>query len=461
MAGSEALMKPGPVKAAAWLLLFFIPLCFVTGMARAENAAVSGTADGAQVLRIGPGQTLTLGQCISIGLTHNPGILAAAGTVGISRGRVGEARSAYYPQLNASAVYTRSGSDLPLSRTTGTFSAPVRNDQYTGSVTLSQNILDFGRTSASVDIAKYNLASSRADLAQAENTVALRVKEGYYGVLQAQRDRDVASDVIRQFQLHLEQAKGFYEVGTKAKIDVIKAEVDLSNARLRLINAENALNIAWVSLNNAMGVPDAPEYSIEDTLKFEPYRITLEAATAKAFDNRPDLKSIAARREAEESNISLARSGYYPVLSGNAGYSTSGEDIDRESRNDGWQAGLVLTFPLFNGFLTSNRVAAAKSGLSVINANEEALRQQILLEIRQAFLNLQAAEASISTAELATKQARENLDLANGRYEAGVGSPVEVSDAFATYVTAQANYTSALANYQVAQATIVYAMGLR
>ena len=115
--------------------------------------------------------------------------------------------------------------------------------------------------------------------------------------------------------------------------------------------------------------------------------------------------------------------------------------------------------PLFSGFLTRHQVAEAKSNLYVLRANEEAVRQQVLLDVRQAYLNLQAAEASISTAELASSQAKENLDLANGRYAAGVGSPVEVSDAFATYVSAQANYTSALSNYKIAQATIERAMG--
>jgi outer membrane protein TolC len=84
-----------------------------------------------------------------------------------------------------------------------------------------------------------------------------------------------------------------------------------------------------------------------------------------------------------------------------------------------------------------------------------------VFEVRQAYLNLQAAEASIETAGLAAEQAKENLDLANGRYAAGVGSPIEVSDAFATYVAAQANYTGALSNYKIAQANIEKAMGAR
>ena len=409
------------------------------------------------------GETLTLNRCIEIALKKNQTIVAAVNTVGVNRSRVGEARSAYYPQISATGAYSRSRSVTTPQVNPFATTAPVNGTS--GTVTLNQNIYDFGRTSSQVDVSKYNLESSNSELTATEDTIILNVKQAYYGVLQTRRNRDVAADVIKQFQLHLDQAKGFYEVGTKAKIDVIKAEVDLSNATLSLINAENALKIALVTLNNVMGVPDAPAYSIEDNLSFQQYPITLEEATAKALENRPDLKSIVAKRQAAEANISLQRSGYYPFLSGNANYTKSESTVDIEpkisSNTNAWDVGVALTFPLFNGFLTSHQVAEAKSSFYVLKANEEAVRQQILLDVRQAYLNLQAAEASISTTDLAVKQAKENMDLANGRYSAGVGSPIEVSDAFATYVTAQANYTSALANYKIAQASIERAMGAR
>jgi len=405
------------------------------------------------------GEMLTLSRCIDIAQRKNPTIVAAVNTVDVNRSRLGQARSGYYPQLSASGEFNR------LNPVPGTSTTPFglrnRYNQYTGSVTLSQNILDFGKTSSSVDISKFNLESSRSDLNTTQDTVVLSVKQAYYGVLQAKRNQDVAADIIKQFQLRLDQAKGFYEVGTRAKIDVIRAEVDLSNAKLSLINAENALKIAWVNLNNAMGVPDAPEYAIEDNLSFQPYATTLEEATAKAFENRPDLKSVIAKRQAAEENISFARSGHYPTLSGNASYNKAGVDVPPNQLDDGWSVGVVLTVPLFSGFLTSHQVAEAKSALYALRANEESLRQQILLDVRQAYLNLQAAEASISTAELAARQAKENLDLANGRYAAGVGSPIEVSDAFATYVTAQATYTGSLYNYKTAQASIEKAIGAR
>lgn len=434
------------------------------------QAAPAAAQSSAVEDEIRAGETLTLDRCIRTALRKNPSIVAAVNTVEGGRSRVGQARAAYYPQVSASAGYGKSRSTLEtFDHTTGvtTELAPATAGVYSGTVSLRQTLYDFGRTSSSVDISKYNLEADRSDLNVTQDEVILDVKQAYYGFLQAKRSRDVAADVIKQFQLHLDQAKGFYEVGTKAKIDVIKAEVDLSNAKLSLINAENALNIARITLNNVMGAPDAPDdYAVEDNLSFQRYTITQEDATARAFENRPDLKSLVAQRRAAEENVGLQRSGYLPILSGTANYTKLQTDVDsppllETDYSKSWDGGVLLTVPLFSGFLTRHQVAEAKANLYVLRANEESLRQQVLLGVRQAFLNLQAAEASISTAELAAKQARENLDLANGRYAAGVGSPIEVSDAFATYVAVQASYTNALYQYRIAQANIEKAMGLR
>lgn len=456
------------ISAAILLALQFL-FAMTTSLAAEEAAAPGPTNAGHEGSQkevreggISPGETLTLDRCIDIALKRNPGIIAAANIVNVSRSIVGEARATYYPQISATGSYTKNApgfnSSSSSSSTSSTFGS--RAEEYSGNIKLTQSIIDF-KTLPSVDVAKYNLLSSRSDLVTTQNETVLSVKEAYYTVLQAKRNRDVAADVIKQFELHLEQAKGFYEVGTKAKIDVIKAEVDLSNAKLTLINADNSLKISWVNLNNAMGVPDAPEYTIVDDLAFQPYLITQEEAVKKAFETRPDLLSAVAKRQAAESNISVARSGYFPVLSGTASYTKAGVDTSPGNLSDGWEARLDLTIPLFSGFLTSHQVAEAKSNLYVLRANEASTRNQILLEVRQAYLNLQAAEASISTSQLAVQQAKENMDLANGRYAAGVGSPVEVSDAFATYVTAEANHTTALAQYKIAQAAIVKAMGLQ
>lgn len=414
------------------------------------------------------GEVLNLDRCIEVAAQKQPSILAARYTVDINWNRVGEAQSNYYPQLAANAGYSRikpvsigsgriTGAGPVIS---GTSSASSSNsfDEYSGSLTLNQLIYDFGKTSSQVSISKLNLDSSRSDLDTAFEQTAFNVKQAYYGLLQSQRNREVAVDTVKQNEQHLEQAKGFYEVGTKPKYDVTTAEVNLSNAKLSLIKAETSIRIAKVTLDNAMGVTDAPEYSIEDNLAFEKYAITMDEALARAYRDRPDLQSLVMKRKAAERNIDLQVTGYYPVLTGSAAYNVAGTDFPL---GNGWSAGVAVTFPIFNGFLTKKQVEEARANLNVFKANEESLQQSILLDVRQSYLNLNDAEQSKVTAELTVQQATENWQIANGRYAAGVGNPIEVTDAEVTLTNAKTSYIQALYNYKIAKANLERAMGVK
>ncbi|MCG2721281.1 MAG: TolC family protein [Thermodesulfovibrionales bacterium] len=405
------------------------------------------------------GESLNLERCIGIAVKMHPDITAAKNTVSANESRIGQAKANYYPQMNWSTSYSRIS---PSSGTSGSSSVSGRTneafDQYSTGFSLSQTLYDFGKTPTEVKIQKLNRDSAASDMESVTEQIILSVKQAYYGVVQAKYTRLVAEDTVKQTQQHLEQAKGFFEVGTRPKFDVTKAEVDVSNAKLNLIRNENALRIAIVTLNNAMGIPDAPEYLLDENLSFEKYETTLEDALSKAYKNRPDLQSVLVKRQAAESSINLARTGYYPVLTGSAGYNWSGEQFPLEH---GWNAGATLSFPLFSGFYTKYQVEEARAGLNILRANEESLRQTIFLEVQQAFLYLRAAEEAIPTAKLGVEQAQENLDIANGRYTAGVGNPIEVTDAEVALNNARTAHIQALYDYKIAQASIEKAMGLK
>jgi len=399
------------------------------------------------------GEVLNLERCIEIALKMQPTIVAAANTVHATESRVGQAKSNYYPQIDWSSSYDRIKS---ASGSSGRTNEAV--DRYSTGFTLSQILFDFGRTPTQVKIQNLTLDASRSDLRNTTDQIILAVKQGYYGVVQAKYNVLVAEDTVKQTQSHLEQAKGFFEAGTRPKFDVTKAEVDLSNAKLNLIRNENAFSIARLTLNNAMGIPDAPEYALDENLSFEKYEITFEDALSKAYENRPDLQSIIAQRQAAERSIDLAKTGYYPVVAGNAGYGWSGEQFPLDH---GWNAGATLSVPLFSGFLTKYQVEEARANLNVLKANEESLKQTIFLEVQQAYLTLRSAEEAIPTAKLGVEQAQENLEIANGRYAAGVGNPIEVTDAEVGLTNARTFHIQALYVDKVAQASIEKAMGMR
>lgn len=419
-------------KIMALLFIFTVPL------------AASATEQIATV------PVYNLDQCIAIALEKNPKLKASAAVIKANESKVGQAKANYWPQLNLSAGYQRIGPTAPP----GTSQDPY--DQYSSGINLGATLFDFGKTTTQVKIQNLSVSASRADEEDIRSQVVLNVKNAYYNLLQNERNRDVATDTMKQFQQHLDQANAFFRVGVKPKFDVTKAEVDFGNARLNVMKAENAVRIGKITLRDAMGIPESGDFAIVDDLTFRKSDLPLNGVLDRAYSSRPDLLSLMAKIQAAERSIELARKSYFPTLSASAGYGYSGNDFPLGS---GWNAGAALNFPLFSGFATQYQVEEAKANLEVIKATEESLRQQIRLDVQQAYLNVQDTAEQISMAELTVLQAKENYDLASGRYSTGVGNPIEAADATITLNNARANLNNALYFYKAAQAALEKAIG--
>lgn len=392
------------------------------------------------------GETLGLGKLMNIALKKHPQIIAAQNTVDVAKGRVGQAKAGYYPQLNLSAGMSRNASPL----------LSDQFNQYQSSLSLQQNIYDFSRIGTRVDIRSLDLEAAGANLNNVTNNVIMGVKYAYYERLRAKHIREIRADTVKQFEEQLDRAKGFYEVGVRPIFDVTTAEVNLSNARVNLVKAQNLLTIAIVNLNNAVGMPTVPFYELEDDATYQKSSVGLDESLQKAFRNRPDLQSLVRQTEASQKAVELAQKDFLPTVMGNASYGWSGQDVPLDR---GWSVGVNLNLNLFSGYLTKHQVAEALAALEVARATEEALRQTVRLDVEQALANLRAAEESIVTAEVTVRQATENLDLARGRYAAGVGTPLELTDAVVALGNARLVLSGAMYDRKEAEASLQRAVG--
>lgn len=222
----------------------FLILIFLICLAGAPVGAADVIKDGDE---------LNVRQCVEIALKHHPAVNAATGRIMQSEARIGQARSEYLPKLHLQSGYTRS---RPASQSlTGS-----SDNRYSNTLTLQQTLFDFGKTSAAVDIQKMGKQTAETDFQDTASSVTLGVRQAYYSLLKALMSRRVAEETVDQFARHLEVAGIFFETGKTSKIDVTSAEVNLSNARLQLISAQNAQLIARAGLNNAMGLSAAPQY---------------------------------------------------------------------------------------------------------------------------------------------------------------------------------------------------------
>ncbi|MBI5816182.1 MAG: TolC family protein [Nitrospinae bacterium] len=401
-----------------------------------------------------PGEKLDVARCVEIALGAHPDIAASTGAAEAGKAKAQGAKSGYYPQIGLSAGYSQTDYSTTVS-STGRYQLS-RN--YSAGASATQTIFDFGKTSSQADVQRYGADSAMADLENVRQQIVFNVRQAYYGLAQAIRNVELMRENVRQYEDHMRQARGFFDAGAKPKYEVTKAAVDLSSARLNLMKAGNALKIARLNLDNAMGITGAPEYSIVDGLAFTPIAITLEQALEKAAGSRPDLMAAAAMKNSAEQSLRYAESGHYPTLSGSASYDYYGEKPPLDSQ---WSAGVTFTLPLFSGFSTRYQVEEARANLTTLTAKESALIRNIQLEVQKAYVNLKDAEERIAVARESVQLAVENQDLANGRYAAGVGNSIEVSDAQAGYVNAKTAHNQALADYKVAEASLYKAIGER
>lgn len=396
---------------------------------------------------------MTLDKCIELALGNNPQINAAFHDILASDARIKQVWSNYFPQVSWQTGYTRI-KQLQLSDALGrnlTF-----NYFILGQVTLQQMLYDFGVTQNQATIKRLDYEAYKTTLGATINDVIYQTKDAYYNLLYAFENKRVAEDTVNKFEMFYNQAKAFYEIGMNPKVDVTIAEVNLSNAKLQLIQADNAVNLAVARLNNVMGVPFIDKYNVQERLKYQPVDITFNKSIEIARDARPELKLAELKVESANQTLKLVKKSYFPTLSVEGQLQIGGKSW---TNNYGYNLGGYLNFPTINGMLIKNEIQEARYLYDKEIANAKNTQNQIYLEIQNAYLLLEEKKNQMPVAMLGVKQAKENYELSYGRYRVGEANPTELKDAQINYQQAQLSYYNALYQYNSAKASLEKAIG--
>jgi TolC family type I secretion outer membrane protein len=396
----------------------------------------------------------TLDKCVELTLKNNPRIAAAVVTAEAQRNRLWQGRADYLPQISGSAGVTRSDSKPSGSSWQGA------DNNYRSSISASQLIYDFGKTGLSNDMQKNSYYASLQDSESVKNSVIYELTQAYMAVLADEEQYEVYKKSVEQYQEQLKRAQAFYDVGTRPKIDVTTAQVNLNNAKLNLIKAQNTLQIAKQRLLNIMGIYDRTEdFKLEKQSQLPAMNITLEDALKQAVDKRPDLVSYKLKLESARQNVKLSATGFAPALSASGSYGWNGTEFPIDNEN--WSVGASVNVPIFSGFSTINKIKESKNNLNTAYYNLTEAQQNALLDVRTCYFNLQEAAERIPVADVSREQAQENYNLAVGRYTVGVGNYIEVKDAEVSLSNAKLDYISAVFDYNLAIADLKRAMGTR
>lgn len=381
-------------------------------------------------------ETLSLDEAIRIAVENNPGLQAKSASVEAIQARVRDVKANFYPQVEFRFI-------LPfIERESGLFA--------------DQLIWDFGRTLDLVRAGRANLESSEFERAATREDVVLNTKVAYYTALAQSRIAEAMEKAVAENEMRIEQAQGFLKADRISRIGVTKAEVNLGNAKLSLINARNNLEIARMRLATVMGVGGDLDYRLEDMLEFKQIHINLERAINTALERRPELKSLAAREVGIKAEFDASKKDlYFPVVLGRAAYRFDGDG----ATGPDFIAGVGISFDLFQGFSDLADVNEARANLRRSQAEIESLRQQIVSEVKRLYLNLKSAEESVEVTKTSRTSAEENIALARERYRLELSSKVELAEAESLLASTEANYAQAIYNHKIALAELERAVG--
>jgi outer membrane protein len=417
----------------------------------------------------GAPSTLSLAAAEATALRHAPTLEQALGQVEVAEGRYEQARAGYLPQVSVNGTYQRTtGNFAPRPGVTPTTlnmqAATGWNTQtynyVTFGATATQLIYDFGATSN-----RWKSASASRDAAAwnrrvIENQTLLAVRRAFF---QARTQRDliaVADDGVKNQERHLEQSQALVKAGIRPDIDLATVRTALANARVQLVNVQANYAVAQAQLAQAMGVEVGGAYTLADD---ELPGISGEDGpsaplAARALEARPELANLESQQKAQSLLVDATRGNYGPSVAAQGNVNETGS-FDRIVPN--WYVGLTLTWALYQGGFTTGQVREAKGTLTSLAGQAAAQRLQIQVDVEQGRLAVEAAKATITAAEEALVNAREQLRLAEARYKQGLGSVIELDDAQVAQTTAAAQAVQAHYGLASARAQLLAALGAR
>lgn len=440
-------------------------------------------------IKVEQGSVLSLRDCIAIALNNNPGIKSARYNYGISKANVNIARSEFFPTVGIGTGYNFN--EVDSKRTTSS------TNTYSVEAQLNQLLWNFGRTNAHIKMQKFYLIADKFVFDNTVRETIFNVKQKYYEVLAARTTVLINQAYVDINERNYLRTKAYFDEGIKSKIDLVNAEVTLSDSKITLIKSENTYKNSLVNLNNAMYLANAPTYSISGTEDFNikdnvapvdltkitkpsdaeisqvpvsvkdaklissveklevlaDYKVSefpysFEECIKMAYKNRADLKAYSSTLDAVKENLLYVKRNYYPELSATAGYGF--RDTNRTSSIN---VGVNLSSSV-NIMNQKAKVDAAKLQIDLAQNSLNQLNQDIYFEVQNAYIDMIELEKQIPLLAVKVRQTFENYELAEGRYYVGLGDYIQLQDAKVNYNNAQTSYIETIYKYNVARANL-------
>ena len=388
----------------------------------------------------------TLEDCLEYGLANHPNIKTAESTLQIQKAGVMSAKAAYDFSVSGSVSLSASGSDRRSNS---------HEEGKNESLRLSKKIYDV-KSNLQKKVADERLIAAEQDYISTVTEQADKIKAAYFKAQQKSAVLNVRIETLERYERHLKKVESFVEVGTYAPFDITKAQVDVANARVSLISARSDLKNALTAVAQTIGKEGSINLAPYTNTELPKYDVSNFEKLIEEAMNRPDIKAREANLRVADYNLEKAKKNLSPTVSASGGYSWRGANTPQ---NRGWETGLSVSIPIFDGRETKSQILSAKGSKKSSEASLENLKLSVYNELETAITQFTDAVERYEANKILVKNASESLELAEARYNVGMGSIIEFSDAQVDYAKARADLIVSYYDSLISAATIDMVLG--
>lgn len=416
--------------------------------------------------------SLTVEQAIHLGLENSKVLHASLMRLNYADAKSAEVNAQRLPSLKFSGGYTRLSDIPPFSITlppqlggNSVTLAPSVLNNYAAKLSLEQPLFTGFRLDAAASAAEYNARASEQDYTKSKADLTYNIRAAYWNLFKAMELKKVNDENVEQVKAHLRDVQNLLEQGMATTNDVLKVQVQLSDARLRQIEANNNVQLATIALNNTIGIPLQTSITIDPQLArgASTRDENLNALIGRAMEKRPELRAMEFRVRAGEAAITAAKAGWWPqvYLSANYNYNRPNQRVQpiQDVFKDTWDVTVGVSLDIWNWGRTLHQTDQASAQYEEAKDGLTQTKDAITLEVTQNYLNLKQAQERTAVAEQGVQQAEENHRVTNTRFKEGLAQNSDLLDAEVALLLAKTNYTNALVDYALAEARLQKSIG--
>ena len=398
---------------------------------------------------VGSCAALSLDEAVQLALAQNTGLKVTKKGEATAEAKLRQAKG-------TNGVSASLSDNLSTSKVSG----GERNDGNSLSLSGSLPLYSGGKNQANIKSSEIGMDTAKLATERAQENLKLSVIKAYYDALEAHKNIDVNQESVDNYQAHLTNVQQLFSAGSKAKIDVLRSSVELSNAQQTLIKSQNAYEVKLAALRNYLNMDREEPLSLTTDFVYDKFETPMTEAIAYAYGNRKDLLSDEYVVGQKELAIKAAKAGFLPTVKLSVGVGQANDFHPSSGSSQSLSAGVGVSWNIFDSGVTRAQVDEAEVARDVAKLTLEKDRETVDLNLRTAYYNMREAEKRFNSTSEAVNQAEEDYYIATEKYRAGEGLMLDIIDAQLALSTAKLNYISAQYDYARYKAEVENAMGI-